>query len=224
MSRSYEQYCPLARALDVVGDRWTMLVLRELFLSPKRFTDIQNRLDGIAPNLLSARLKALESAGLITRRRLDPPSAATVYELDDAGKSLRTSMLELARWGVQFLGTYQPTETFNIEWLVPILDDVADREAARGVWEIYEFRVGDATLWVRVRDGEVHVQAGKSPEPADLIVETDVQTFIGLGFESVRPDEAWSSGRLRFVGDPDAGLRALSILSPARILSKVAVA
>ncbi|MDQ3952973.1 MAG: helix-turn-helix transcriptional regulator, partial [Actinomycetota bacterium] len=77
MSRSYQQYCPLARALDFVGDRWTLLILRELFFAPKRFTDLQTRLEGIAPNLLSRRLKELEARGLVVRRRLAPPAAAT---------------------------------------------------------------------------------------------------------------------------------------------------
>lgn len=224
MGRSYEQYCPLARALDIVGDRWTMLVLRELFLSPKRFTDLEHRLPGIAPNLLTARLRELEGAGLISRRRLDPPAAATVYELTERGRSLDTAMLELSRWGVQFLGTYESDLSFNVEWLVPVLDDVADRDAAKGVRETYEFHIGDASMWVRIEDGEVAVHAGRSPEPPDLLVETDPQTFIGLGFESISPADALRSGRMRLTGDLEAGLRALAILSPARILSGLATA
>jgi DNA-binding HxlR family transcriptional regulator len=120
MTRSYDQYCPLARALDVVGDRWTMLVMRELFLAPKRFTDLQQRLEGIAPNLLSRRLKDLESAGLIRRRRLDPPAASTVYELTEKAVGLEAAMLDLAKWGVQFLGSYEGDEAFELEWLLQL--------------------------------------------------------------------------------------------------------
>ncbi len=224
MTRSYDQYCPLAKALDVVGDRWTMLVLRELFLSPKRFTDLQARLEPIAPNLLSRRLKELEGAGLVIRRKLPPPAAATVYELTEKARGLRAAMLELARWGVQFLGSYEGDEAFNVEWLVPVLDEVADRDAARGVWETYQFHIGDASLWVQVADGDVRVQAGTSPQSADLVVTTDIQTFVGLGFEAVSPEEALASGRVEVVGDLERGYRALEILSPARVLSKVAAA
>lgn len=222
MGRSYDQYCPLARALDVVGDRWTMLILRELFLSPKRFTDLQLRLQGVAPNLLSSRLKDLQSEGLISRRTLDRPAAIAVYELTDLGRGLNTAMSELARWGVQFLGTYEKDEAFNIEWLVPVLDEVADREAARGCWEVYEFHIGDSRMWVGVSDGEVSVRAGTAPGPADLVVETDLETFVGLGFESISPEDAWRNDRLRVIGDVDIARRALAILSPARIFSRLA--
>src|SRR5687768_14135075 len=126
MSRSYQQYCPLARAMDVVGDRWTMLVLRELFFAPKRFTDLETRLEGIAPNLLSRRLKELEARGLVRRRRLDPPAASTVYEATPQAQGLRTAMLELSRWGIQFLGPYDGEDKFSIEWLVPMLEEMAD--------------------------------------------------------------------------------------------------
>ncbi len=129
--KSYDQYCPLARALDVVGDRWAMLIMRELVLSPKRFTDLEQRLDGIAPNLLSRRLKELEAAGVVRRRRLDPPAASTVYELTEKAAGLETAMLELARWGVQFLGPYEGNEAFEFEWLLPVMEEFADKEAAR---------------------------------------------------------------------------------------------
>src|SRR5918999_1319744 len=163
MSRSYRQYCPLARALDVVGDRWTMLILRELFFAPKRFTDIEARLDGIAPNLLSRRLKDLEGRGMVRRRRLDPPATATVYEITEQARGLKTAMLELSKWGIQFLGPYDGEEVFSIEWLAPTLEEMADREAARGVWDVYQFVIGGESLWVEVADGDVHVHAGQPP-------------------------------------------------------------
>src|ERR671917_486831 len=102
MPRSYDQYCPLARALDVVGDRWALLILRELLFQPKRFTEIEQRLDGIAPNLLSRRLKELEAWGLVRRRRLERPASAMVYESTDRARGLQSAMLELSRWGIQF--------------------------------------------------------------------------------------------------------------------------
>jgi DNA-binding HxlR family transcriptional regulator len=221
MTRSYEQYCPLARALDVVGDRWAMLVLRELYLSPKRFTDLQQRLSGVAPNLLSKRLKELEATGLIRRRRLDPPAASTVYELAEKAAGLESAMVELAKWGVQFLGPYRGDEAFELEWLLPMMEEFADRDAARNVWATYEFHIEGMAFWVDVADGEVSVRPGRAPKSADLSVETDLETFMGVGFAAISPEEATESGRARVIGDMSKVERALDILAPARILAKI---
>ncbi len=221
MGRTYDQYCPLARAMDVVGDRWAMLVVRELFFQPKRFTDLQQRLEGIAPNLLSRRLKELEAAGLVRRRRLDPPSATNVYELTEKARGLEGAMLELARWGVQFLGTYEGDEAFELEWLLPAMEEFANREAAKGVWEIYEFHINGSAFWVKVADGDVTVRAGRAPEAADLLIETDLETFMAVGFGAISPAEAQESGRTRVIGDPVKAERAVDILAPSRILSNL---
>lgn len=224
MSRSYEQYCPLARALDVVGDRWTLLILRELLFQPKRFTDVEQRLEGIAPNLLSRRLKELEAWGLVRRRRLDPPAAATVYESTERARGLQGAMLELARWGIPFLGEYDGEEKFSIEWLVPMLEEMADHEAARGVWDVYQFRVGGDAFWVEVADGEVAVRAGEAPREPDLSAEVDVATFMALGFGTLEPMEALAQGRAMATGDLSKAQTALDILAPARIFSKARMA
>jgi DNA-binding HxlR family transcriptional regulator len=224
MSRSYQQYCPLARALDVVGDRWTMLIMRELFFAPKRFTDLQQRLDGIAPNLLSRRLKDLEARGLVCRRRLDPPASATVYESTEQARGLQPAMLELARWGIQFLGVYDGEERFSVEWLVPILEEIADRDAARGVWDLYQFRIGEGSFWVDVNDGDVRVHAGEPPREPDLCAEVDVATFMELGFGTLDPVDAIAEGRAVAHGDLTKAQTVLDILSPARIFAKVSAA
>ncbi|MDQ3913948.1 MAG: transcriptional regulator [Actinomycetota bacterium] len=220
MPRSYQQYCPLARALDVVGDRWTMLILRELFFAPKRFTDLEQRLDGIAPNLLSRRLKELETRGLVRRRRLDPPAAATVYESTEQARGLRTAMLELSRWGIQFLGAYDGEETFSVEWLVPMLEEMADRDAAKGVWDLYRFVIGGDPFWVEVADGDVRVRAGEPPRAPDLSAELDVATFMELGFGTLDPMEALAQGRATASGDLTRTQTALDVLAPARIFAK----
>jgi DNA-binding HxlR family transcriptional regulator/putative sterol carrier protein len=224
MSRSYDQYCPLARALDVVGDRWAMLLVRELLFAPKRFTDLQQRLDGIAPNLLSRRLKDLEAAGLVARRRLDPPSASTVYELTDKARGLETAVFELAKWGVQFLGHYEGDKAFELEWLLPAMEEFADRDAARGVWETYEFIINGSAFWVKVADGEITIRAGHAPTAADLLVETDLETFMGIGLGTISPEDAQASGRTRVIGDPVKAERSVDILAPARIFSKMTAA
>ena len=197
-----------------------MLVVRELLLSPKRFTDLEQRLDGIAPNLLSRRLKELESVGLVRRRRLDPPAASTVYELTEKAEGLQTAMVELAKWGVQFLGAYEGG-AFELEWLLPVMEEFADKEAARNVWEVYEFRIEGMDFWVDVADGDVTIRPGHAPRHADLLVETDLETFMGIGFGAINPEDAAASGRTRVVGDETKAERALDILAPARIVAKL---
>jgi DNA-binding HxlR family transcriptional regulator len=197
-----------------------MLVVRELFLSPKRFTDLQQRLQGMAPNLLSRRLKELEAIGLVRRRRLDPPAASTVYELTEKAAGLETAMVELAKWGIQFLGPYEG-EAFELEWLLPMMEEFADNEAARNVWEVYEFRIEGLAFWVDVADGEVTIRPGNAPRNADLLVETDLETFMAIGFGAVTPDDARDSGRTRVIGDETKAERALDILAPARIVAKL---
>ena len=102
-SRSYNQYCGLAYALDIVGERWTLLIIRELMAGPRRFTDLLDGLPGVSTNLLSERLKELEQQGLLRQRRLPPPAASTVYELTSLGLELEQTLLELGRWGSQFM-------------------------------------------------------------------------------------------------------------------------
>lgn len=220
MSRSYQQYCPLARAMDAVGDRWTMLILRELFFAPKRFTDIESRLEGIAPNLLSRRLKELEARDMVRRRRLEPPSTATVYEITPRALGLRTAMLELSKWGIQFLGPYDGEDKFSVEWLVPMLEEMADREAARGVWDVYQFVIGGESLWIEVADGDVRVRAGEPPRTPDLRGEMDEQTFMEIGFGTLDPMDAIAQGRAVASGDLSKSPTVLAILSPAMIFGK----
>lgn len=220
MSRSYQQYCPLARAMDAIGDRWTMLILRELFFAPKRFTDVEARLEGIAPNLLSRRLKELEARGLVRRRRLDPPATATVYEITPAARGLQTAMLELSKWGIQFLGPYDGEDKFTVEWLVPMLEEMADREAARGVRDVYQFVIGGQSLWVEVADGDVRVRAGEPPREPDLRGEMDEETFMAIGFGTLDPMDALAQGRATASGDLTKTPTALEILSPAMIFGK----
>src|SRR5438132_8507698 len=102
--RSYQQFCPAARALDVVGERWSLLVVRDLLTGPKRYTDLQAGLPGIGPNVLADRLRSLEGAGLIAKRRLPPPAASTVYELTELGSGLRPVLTALFGWGLRLVG------------------------------------------------------------------------------------------------------------------------
>src|SRR5918999_1482945 len=129
----YEQYCALARTLDVVGHRWTLLIIRELRPGPRRFTDLVDGLPGISRKLLTERLRDLERDSLVPRRQLPPPAARQVYELTDDGRDLAAAMAPLIAWGARRLGNRQPPESFHARWAAVAMAGLADREAAKAV-------------------------------------------------------------------------------------------
>jgi DNA-binding HxlR family transcriptional regulator len=209
--RSYEQYCTLARALDIVGERWTLLIVRELMLGPRRFKDLLHGLPGVGRNLLAARLRHLAAEGLIVRRELPPPAGSRVYELTDDGRSLGPAMAELARWGVKRLGRPHRGQTFRPAWAMFPLSYMADTAAARGVRETYEFQIENETFHLRVADGTVEPRAGSADQP-DLILTMDKKTIRDLLSGELGPLEAVSTRRVTFEGSPQAFQRAVTIL------------
>jgi DNA-binding HxlR family transcriptional regulator len=178
-SRSYDQFCGVARALDLVGERWALLVVRDLVLGPKRFTDLRRGLPGIGTNVLAARLKELERGGVVARRTLPPPAASTVYELTEYGRSLEGPLLALGRWGALSMGPRQPEQTLRSEWLGVALKAFFRPEAAADLRADIELRFDDGTLLARVDRGSLAVEH-TSPNGADLVLETDVETLIGF--------------------------------------------
>jgi DNA-binding HxlR family transcriptional regulator len=177
--RGYDQYCGLARALDLVGERWTLLIVRELLLGPKRYSDLRGALPGIATNLLATRLAYLEEVGVIARRRLPPPAPATVYELTDHGRALEDAVIALGRWGGLSLGAPAPDEEFRASSFVIGMRATFRPAEASGVDATYEFRIDDEVFHFRVRDGEARAAAG-SADSADLVLATDARSFLGL--------------------------------------------
>jgi DNA-binding HxlR family transcriptional regulator len=143
--RSYDQYCPVAHALDLVGERWSMLIVKELMHGPQRYTDLAEHLPWIGTNLLAARLRALEESGVIAKRKLPPPAASRVYELTDYGRELKPAMRELALWGARSLGPPTDADELFEGWLANAIDTMLGPFATEGT---FEFRVGDeiATL------------------------------------------------------------------------------
>ena len=162
MRKSYDQYCPVAHALDLIGERWSMLIVKNLMHGPKRYTDLVEYLPGIGTNILAARLKALEECGVIAKRKLPPPAASRVYELTDYGRSLKPVMRELALWGARSLGPPTDADELFEGWLANAIDTMLGPFATEGT---IEFRVGDevATL----ADGAALPGAGEDP---DLVV------------------------------------------------------
>jgi DNA-binding HxlR family transcriptional regulator len=165
MTKRYDQYCPVAHALCLVGERWALLVVLELMGGPKRYTDLADNLGGIGTNILASRLRDLEAAGVVTKRKLPPPAASRVYELTEYGRELRPAIRELALWGARSLGPPTATDELFPGWLVNALDTVLAPLAPPGR---FEFRVGDEVA--ALVDGEA--RPGSVEEP-DVVVEGD---------------------------------------------------
>jgi DNA-binding HxlR family transcriptional regulator len=173
VAKSYNEYCPIAHALDLVGERWSLLVVRELFEhGPLRYSDLHCRLAGCGTNILATRLKALESGGVVRRRQLPPPAAATVYELTELGERLRPVLHELARWGALSLGPPSPDVELQPGWLAGVLRVSFPPNPTNAC---IEFRVDDELA--AFVDGEVREGPG---ERTDAIVETDPDGFFHL--------------------------------------------
>lgn len=210
-SRSYNQYCGLAYALDIVGERWTLLIVRELIAGPRRFKDLLDGLPGISTNLLAERLKRLEQHGLLRRRVLPPPAGSTVYELTAVGRALEPMLLELGKWGSQFIpAACDDVAVLHLNSYALTPKTFFRPELARGLDETYELHIGAEVQQVRIHDGEIQVEQGATRK-ADVIVHTDMPSYLGLLSGQLQPDEAVSAGRLRLEGDPRALRRFLDI-------------
>lgn len=209
--RGYNQYCGLAYALDMVGERWTLLIVRELFAGPRRFKDLVDGLPDISTNLLAERLKTLEGRGIISRRVLPPPAGSTVYELTPLGHALEKAMLELGKWGSKFVPpSTQGVNVLHLGSYAITLKTFFRPEEAKGINETYELHVGDEILGVQIKDGDIQVRQGETPGP-NAVFYTDIETYLGLLTGQVEPDEALSQGLLRTEGDPGSLSRFLNI-------------
>lgn len=177
--RSYSQYCGVARALDLIGGRWALLVIRELVLGPKRFTDLRQGLPGIATNVLSLRLRQLERNGIVVRRQLPRPAPAQVYELTEYGRELVPVMLALGRWGAQRLGTRKPEESLRAGWLAVALKAFFRPAAAEGLSATVGLDFGDELFTLVIADGELGVRPGSDGD-TDLTITTDPESLIAF--------------------------------------------
>jgi len=213
--RTYDQYCAVARALDVVGERWTLLLVRELLTGPKRFKDLLDGLPGIGTTLLTARLKDLEGHGIIRRVTLPPPAGSRVYELTDLGRSLEPVIMSLSRWGLRLLGAPRQEDDLQPGWAMVALQSTLKPPAAGGSRETYEFRVDDEVFHVRAEGDDVETRQGPASDP-DLIVGGDTETLLGIATGRLGPAEAVELGVIRVEGNRDALSRCLAMLGPSR--------
>ena len=200
--RSYDQYCSAARALDAVGDRWTLLIVRELLAGPRRYTDLHADLPGVSTDVLASRLKDMEREGLTTRRRLPPPGAAYVYELTARGRRLLPVLEALGAWGAGELGERRPTDALRAHWFaLPLLRALREAGAAEGLVEV-RLEEGDFHLHAGARgdDGPVYGDGPAPGEPdARLVLDAGTCAALSRGETGLR--EAVREGLVEVTGD-----------------------
>jgi DNA-binding HxlR family transcriptional regulator len=207
--REYGQFCGLARALEIVGERWALLIVRDLLVSPKRFTDLRRGLPRIPTNILSTRLKELEQAGVVHRRVLPRPDGSIVYELTEYGGQLEDIVLPLGRWGAQRLGEPGPDDIVTVDSMIMAMRSTFHPEAARDLDASYELRMGEVIIHIRIDNGSLGVAPGALPD-ADLVIETG-PAIKALMAAELTPADAIANGSVRLTGDPDLLARFVEV-------------
>ena len=211
--RQYRQFCPLAKALDVVGDRWTLLIVRELAERPCRYTDLRDGLPGIATNLLADRLKSLEAAGVITAETAPPPVATTLYRLAERGEALLPAADALAHWGAPLLAGADDTDEVRARWLVPAVRtmfadlDVGDAEPLE-----VELELDDEPITLSVEGGQLHAELGTARQP-DVRIATDGPTAVAILRGQLRLDAATRQRGAQITGSRTARARLARLVA-----------
>lgn len=213
--RSYNQYCGVAHALDLVGERWSLLIIRELLTGPKRYKDLQERLPGIGTNLLAKRLKAMEAHGILLRRHLPPPASTEAYDLTDLGRGLEPVLIALAQWGYQTISRPGKDTTYFADWSVLAMKAVFKADEAQDVTDVYEYRIDDHVFHARVMQGDLTTGLGPAHRP-DVVLETDGKTFRAVVSGALDVHKAIRQGKITLTGNRAAFDRSLVLfdLSP----------
>lgn len=207
--RTYDDACAAAHGLDLVGERWALLVVRELVLGPKRFTDLRSGLPGISPNVLTQRLEDLEEAGIVLRRRLPPPAPAWVYALTEWGLGLEGVLTALGRWAAR--SPYRPQDAaMSIDSLVLSLRAMFDPQAAEDIDVRVELRFGDDRFRAQVCGGRLHVERGDCQRP-DAVLAADPNVLAGVIYGGRKLGEALREGDLTVQGDKAAARRFVAL-------------
>jgi len=207
--RTYGDLCGIARALDVIGERWALLVVRELLLGPKRFTDLRRGLPHIGPDVLSQRLRELEQAGVLRRRTLAPPAGSRVYELTDRGRELEPVLLALGTWG-SAAPVPAGDPQLGVDSAMIALRTLFNAEAAGELDASFELRLADQVFRARVARGELDLERGEAPD-ADATITADPMTLGGVLWERVERAEAERAGTMTVEGDRRAARRFLEL-------------
>ena len=213
--RSYKQYCALAYALDVVGERWTLLLVRELLTGPKRFTDLQSNLPGIGTNLLASRLRELEEAGLVQRGTLPPPAASAVYELTDSGRGLEHAIVELAEWGLRTVGPPAQDEHRRPPWSLLALRALIWDIAPTDLTATLEFRIDGEVFHGRVHEATLRIEQGAAWEAPDMVVTAEGDALLAIVTGQMPASQATASGALQIDGESQVGTVLLQVMESA---------
>lgn len=208
--RSYGEACGIPRALDVVGERWTLLVVRELLLGPKRFNDIRTELKGLSADVLAQRLRELEEAGVVAKRRLAPPASVQVYELTPAGVALEPVLLALGQWGGTYAAPPAEGAGMSLDAHVVSLRTLFRADLARDLAATFALRLGEHAFRAEVRDGAFTIERGEA-DGADATIETDPATLIDVAHGRRTLAGARRFGDLRISGDDAAATRFLGL-------------
>jgi DNA-binding HxlR family transcriptional regulator/putative sterol carrier protein len=214
-TRTYGDGCAIARALDFVGERWALLVVRELLLGPKRYTDLRRGLPNASPNVLSERLRELERAGVVRRRTLPPPAGSRIYELTDWGRELDEIVMSLGRWAARSPNPPSDAPIASADSVVLALRARFEPSAADGLRASYELRLGDDRFRVEVADGELEVARGTA-DHADATIESDPDTLNSVLWGDRKLAEAQRAGELAIEGDKAAVERFLRLFPAPR--------
>jgi DNA-binding HxlR family transcriptional regulator/putative sterol carrier protein len=201
--RTYGDGCAIAVALDVVGERWALLVVRELLLGPKRYTDLRRGLPNASPNVLSQRLGELEAAGVIRRRKLAPPAGSRVYELTDWGRELEEIVISLGRWAARSPSGLLSDAPVGVDSMILALRSRFDERAAQGLQAGYELRLGEDRFRIAVADDQIQVARGDADQP-DAMIDTDPDTLAAVLWAGRPLADAQRSGSLTIEGDKAA--------------------
>ena len=212
--RSYDQYCAVAKSLDVVGDRWTLLIVRELVeRGACRYTDLRNGLPGIASNLLAQRLRELEQAGVIEREDAPPPIATTLFRLTPRGEQLRPVLDDLARWGLPLMTEQKPSDVVRSQWLAAALEMMLSNRQPDASPVTLELQTGDQPIVIEARDGAIHVDLRPAESP-DATLSGPPTPIMGLLLGLLELADAEARG-VSYRGDPSVLDRIAAEMTPA---------
>lgn len=220
IKRSYSDACAAAHALNLVGERWALLIVRELLLGPKRFTDLKIGLLGVSPNVLTQRLNELETAQVIKRRKLPMPASVWVYELSDWGRELEPIILQLARWGVQSTAFTRPIG-LGVDSMILSLRAMFNPQAAQGYTATVEISLAEDQFVVRVADSHIELTRGSAGQ-ADARIQTDPDTLVMLAYGKADLNDAIQTGKLTLAGSKAVTEGFLSLFSLPWQVSKEA--
>ncbi len=214
--RTYGQFCGLARGLDVVGERWTLLIVRELMSGAKRYVDLAQSLEGIGTSLLATRLRQLEQDGVVSKRRLPAPAASVVYELTPEGNELGRALLPLALWGVRYHTSSGKTENdaYRAEWALVFIAQLIDEDTIGNVDFRYHFKIDHTYAVLRLANGRAMVEPSEVDpvDPVDATVTMDSSIIIDVSAGRLSITEALCAGRVLVTGDAEAAAKLVEVL------------